>query len=113
MPTGTPSVYLRIDANYRTDIFGGLTPTATLEYTSRRAVGARALASLDGGQLTTPSFAILDLGLRQKLEIGSLPASLRMAVGNVFNTKRWDILAANTLQVGNRRRLTLTVTADF
>ena len=113
LPTGTPAVYLRVDANYRTDIFGGLTPTVTVEYTGKRAVGAKALASLGGRQLSTSGFAILDLGLRQKLDIGNVPASIRIMVGNVFNTKRWDIIAANTLWVGNRRRLSVTLTADF
>jgi iron complex outermembrane recepter protein len=113
LPAGTASAFAKIDANYRTDLFGGLTPTATLEYTGRRAVGSRALASLDGRQLTTRGFAILDLGLRQPFTIGSVPANLRVRVSNVFNKKHWDILAANTLQVGSRRRLTVTLTADF
>ncbi len=40
-PAGTPSLFAKIDANYRTGIFGGLTPTASLTYVGERAVGAR------------------------------------------------------------------------
>ena len=43
-PAGTPSLYARLDANYRTDLLGGVTPTLAVIYTGRRAVGARPLA---------------------------------------------------------------------
>ena len=39
-----PSLFARLDANYRTDIFGGLTPTLSIVYTGKRALGARPLA---------------------------------------------------------------------
>jgi iron complex outermembrane recepter protein len=113
LPTGTPAVYARLDANYRTDILGGLTPIATLEYASKQAVSAGPIETLGGRQLMTPSYFILDLGLRHRFDIGSVPASFRLLVNNVFDKKRWDIVAANTLQVDARRRLTLTLTADF
>jgi len=61
----------------------------------------------------TPAYFTLDLGLRHKFQIGSVPVSLRMMMSNIFDKKRWDVVAANTIQVENRRRMTLSLTADF
>jgi iron complex outermembrane receptor protein len=112
-PAGTPSVYARIDANYRTDIFGGLTPTAAITYTGKRAVGSRPLAALGGHQLMLPAATLVDLGVRQLVHLGRIPASFRLVVNNVLDKKTWKIVAANTLYVDERRRLTFAVTADF
>lgn len=110
-PTGTPAIHARIDANYRTDIFGGLTPTLTFNYYSSRAVSPRELPG--GGQLTVPGYGTLDLGLRQQFRIGSVPASLRLVLNNVFDTATWKVVAANTLYAEDRRRLTFNLSADL
>ena len=112
-PAGTPSLYARLDANYRTDILGGLTPTASLTFTGKRAVGSRPLAALGEHQLLVPAAAIVDLGLRQQFRIGKIPASFRAVLNNVFDKSTWKIVAANTLYVDERRRFTLTIAADF
>ena len=62
-----PSLYARIDLNYRTNIFGGLTPTATLSHTGARAVSAGPQASLGGKQLMVPGYNTLDLVLARRL----------------------------------------------
>ena len=113
LPTGVAPAYLRIDANYRTDLLGGLTPIATLEYTGKQAVSVRTFASLGGRQLKTPAYFTLDVGMRHKFDMGGVPVSFRLMVSNVFDAKHWDIVAANTLQVDSRRRLTVTLTGDF
>lgn len=112
-PAGTPSVFARIDANYRTDIFGGLTPTASVTYTGSRAVGLRPQAALGGRQLMVPGYASVDLGLRQQFKVGSVPASFRFVVVNAFDATSWRVIAANTMYIDERRRINLTVTADF
>jgi len=112
-PAGTPSLSSRIDLNYRTDLFGGLTPTATLTYLGRRAVGDRPVAALGGRQLSLPAITVVDLGLRQQFHLGTLPASLRATVYNVFDRASWDVIAANSLKGRERRRASLSLTADF
>ena len=112
-PAGTPSLHARIDVNYRTRLLGGLTPTATFSYDSKRAVGDRPLASLGGGQLMVPAHPTLDLGLRHHLHLGATPVGLRASLNNVFNHKSWTVVAANTLKMQERRRLSLSLTADF
>lgn len=112
-PAGMPSLYARVDVNYRTDIFGGLTPTATLSYTGARPLSSGPLASLGGEQLMVPGYATLDLGLRQSFKLGQTPMSFRMLVWNVTDAKTWKVVAANTLLPEERRRFNLTVTADF
>lgn len=111
-PAGTPSVFARLDANYRTDIFGGLTPTLALTYTGRRAVGSRPLDA-SGRQLMVPGFASLDLGVRQQFKLGAVPMSFRAVAYNVFDDKTWKVVAPNTMYVDDRRRYSVTLTADF
>jgi iron complex outermembrane receptor protein len=112
-PAGTPSLLARIDVNYRSGIFGGLTPTATLVHTSARAAGARPLAALGGRQLTLPAYTTVDLGLRQQFTLGRVPASFRAVLQNALDAKTWKVVAANTLYPEERRRFVLNVTADF
>jgi iron complex outermembrane recepter protein len=110
-PVGTPSIYARLDANYRTDVFGGLTPTLSVIYTGSRAVGSRPLA--DGTQLTLPGVATVDVGARQQFKVGKIAASFRLVVQNVFDTPAWKVAGDNTLTIDERRRLTATLAADF
>ena len=112
-PAGFPSLYARIDVNYRTDIFGGLTPTATLSHTGARAVGASPLASLGGKQLMVPGYTTLDLGLRQSFKLGTVPMSFRALMWNVTDAASWKVVGPNSLYMEERRRFNLTVTADF
>ncbi len=112
-PVGTPSLFVRADANYRTDIFGGLTPTVSIIHTGERAVSSRGLAALGGKQLMQPSHTSIDLGLRQQFRIGSIPASVRAVVVDVLDKPSWKVVAANTLYPEERRRLNVSLTADF
>ena len=112
-PAGMPSLYARIDVNYHTDIFGGLTPTATLSHTGERAVGAGPVASLGNRQLMVPGYNMLDLGLRQSFKLGSVPMSYRLLVYNVFDAASWKVVGPNSLFMEERRRFNMTVAADF
>jgi iron complex outermembrane receptor protein len=112
-PAGTPSIYAKLDANYRTDIFGGLTPTASLTYTGSRAVGSKPQATLGGQQLMVPGYATVDLGVRQQFRIGAVPVSFRFVLHNVFDAATWRVVAANTLSIEERRRFSLSLAADF
>ena len=112
-PAGMPSIFARMDVNYRTDVFGGLTPTASLTYTGKRAVSSRPQPSLGDKQLMVPGYATLDLGLRQQFKLGKVPMSFRLLVLNVFDAASWKVVGPNSLYPEERRRLNLTVTADF
>lgn len=112
-PAGTPELYSRIDLNYRTDVFGGLTPTATLIYNGRRAVTARELAALGNRQLMLPGYATVDLGVRQQFKLGKVPMSARFVLVNVFDHATWKVAAPNTLYPEERRRINFSIAADF
>lgn len=112
-PIGTPSMFVRIDANYKTDIFGGLTPTASLQYTGTRAVSASTFASLGGKQLMLPGVPSIDVGLRQQFMLGRVPMNFRAAVANVFDHTSWKVVAPNVLDIDERRRFNLTLVADL
>lgn len=108
---GTPPLFAKVEANYRTDLLGGLTPTMTLNYTGRRAVSARAVAG--GGQLFLPAYATVDLGLRHQFRIGKVPASFRALMSNVNGYRTWKVVAPNTLYPEESRRFSLSLNADF
>ena len=112
-PAGTPSIFTRLDATYRTDLLGGLTPTMALVYTGSRAVTTRQVSNPLAEQLIVPGNAVVDLGLRQQIRIGSIPASLRVVVYNVFDSRTWKVVAPGTMYPDERRRLSFTVAADF
>jgi iron complex outermembrane receptor protein len=112
-PAGTPPIYARIDASYRTDLFGGVTPTIAFTYTGREAVGSKPRASLGGEQLSLPGKAAVDLGLRQQFKIGKVAASYRVVVMNVFDARSWRVVAADTMIMGEPRRVIATIAADF
>ena len=112
-PTGVPSLFARLDANYRTDIFGGLTPTLSIVYTGKRALGARPLASLGGRQLSLSGFTTIDLGIRQKFTLGKMPASYRFTVSNILDKRSWKVVAPNTMFMDERRRALLMLTIDI
>ena len=46
------------------------------------------------------------LGLRHRFKLGQVPASFRFMLSNVFDDAAWKVLAANTLQMDDRRRIT-------
>ncbi len=112
-PTGTPSSYIRLDANYRTPLLDGLTATASLIHASSRAVSAQPFAALNGNQLMIAPHTTLDLGMRHRFKLGSTPVSARFTVQNIFDTKSWRVLASNTLQQDDRRRIYFSIGADF
>ena len=45
--------------------------------------------------------------------MGKVPASIRFMLSNVFDQTAWKVIAANTLQTDDRRRIMLTISADF
>jgi iron complex outermembrane receptor protein len=103
-PIGTPEIYTRIDAQYRTDILGDLTPTLAFVYTGNRPLRP---------DLKVPGYATVDLGLRKHWRLSGVPGVIRATLQNVFDAKTWKVVAANTIYPEERRRLQITVAADF
>ncbi|MCB2079995.1 MAG: TonB-dependent receptor, partial [Novosphingobium sp.] len=112
-PAGTPSVYARIDATYRTSILDGLTATASVVHTGRRAVSSRPLAALGDKQLFTGSRTTVDLGARHHFHIGPTDFSIRAVLQNAFNTGGWKVVSANVVWPEEQRRYTIALAADF
>jgi iron complex outermembrane receptor protein len=112
-PVGTPSVYARIDANYRTAILGGLTPTLSVTYQGRRTASARPLDAAGRKQLMLPRYVPVDIGLRQPVRLGRYPATIRLLMQNAFDDASWKVIASNTLQPEDRRRFTAELLIDF
>lgn len=112
-PFGTPAVYARLDANYRTRFFGGLTPTLSVTYQGSRAASSRPLRPDSDDQLMLPRHVSVDIGARQPLRLGRYPATIRVVMQNAFDDTGWKVLASNVLQPEDRRRFTAEILVDF
>jgi iron complex outermembrane receptor protein len=113
LPVGTTKLHAKIDANYRTDIFGGLTFTFAMLHDNRRVISSAPYAALGGHQLMLPPQTTFDLGARQTFKIGKAVASARLVIGNIFNQRGWKVLAPNSLQPDETRRYNLYLYVDF
>jgi iron complex outermembrane receptor protein len=113
LPAGTPKLHARIDANYRTDIFGGLTFTAAMLHDGRRALSSAPYAKLGGRQVMLPAHTTFDLGIRQAFTLGRTPVSFRFSVNNIFDSRGWKVIAPNTVQLDDTRRYNFYFFADF
>lgn len=112
-PVGARPVQLRLDANYRTGLWSGFTPTMSFSYFNTTAASARNLAALGGRQLTLGPRSSLDIGARQPIHIGKYPASIRFRVDNVLDMAAWYVLASNTYSPADRRRFSLSLLVDI
>ncbi|MCB2061701.1 MAG: TonB-dependent receptor [Novosphingobium sp.] len=109
-----PPVKLSFDANYRTDLWGGFTPTLGVTIRGRSVAGARPLSPEPGSkQLMLPARNDVDLGFRQPLMLGRYPATVRAKVQNLLDQKRWIAIASQTFIPGDRRRFSASLLVDF
>jgi iron complex outermembrane receptor protein len=111
-PVGVATTLLRLDADYRTP-FEGLTLTGSVVRTGPRAASARPYAALGGAQLFTPAFTTLDLGMRYRFKLEDHPISVRVLMSNITDSRSWKIVAANSYQLNETRRLAVNILADF
>lgn len=111
-PVGVPATLVRLDAEYRTDI-DGLSLTGSAIYTGPRPASARPYAELGGRQLFAPAFTTLDIGARYRFKLDGHPVSARLVLANVFDSRSWKIVAANSYQLNDSRRLAISILADY
>ncbi|MCB2075698.1 MAG: TonB-dependent receptor [Novosphingobium sp.] len=112
-PVGTRPEQFRLDANYRTDLWGGFTPTLSVSYFSKTAAMSSPLEGTDGRQLMLAGRSSVDIGARQPLRLGRYPATFRFKVENVLDTARWLVVASNTFFPADRRRISASLLVDF
>jgi len=112
-PVGKRGTRGRLDLNYRTDAFNGLTPTVTVRYRGSTAPFSEPISAIDDGQIMIRSRVSLDIGLRQPLKLGRVPASVRVKVENLLDQKRWLSPASRILFVADRIRFSASLLLDF
>ena len=112
-PVGIRGVRGRVDMNYRTGILGGLTPTLTLEYRGSTAAAADPIPGSNGRQVTLNPHLTIDVGLRQPLKLGRIPATLRVKVEDLLNQSRWLAPASRTLIMADKLRFSASLLVDF
>ncbi len=112
-PVGVRGTRVRTDFNYRTDIFGGLTPTLSVDYNGRTAAAAEPIPGTDGRQVMLRSRVSIDVGVRQPLRIGRIPATIRLKVEDILNQKRWLAPASRVLFQADTIRFSASLLMDF
>lgn len=112
-PVGTRPRQFRLDANYRTDLWNGFTPTLSVIYFSKTAAQSSPLPRPEGGQLMLASRSSIDIGARQPVRLGRYPAMIRFKVENVLDTARWLVVASNSFFPADRRRMSASLLVDF
>jgi iron complex outermembrane receptor protein len=112
-PVGVRGTRIRSDFNYRTDIFGGLTPTLSLDYNGSTAAAAEPIPGTDGRQVSLRSRVSIDVGLRQPVRIGRIPATIRLKVEDILNQKRWLAPASRVLFQADTLRFSASLLMDF
>ncbi len=111
-PVGITKSLLRLDADYTTPIKGvSLNLTAT--HSGPRTASARTYAELGGRQLEIGATTVVDAGVRYRFSIDKVKLSLRAQISNVFNDKSWRIVAANSYQMSETRRVAVFLVGDF
>lgn len=63
--------------------------------------------------LRIPARTVLDAGARFRFSLGNSPASLRLSIGNVFNTFGWRTDSSGVFLVNGPRRFSLTLASDL
>lgn len=112
-PVGKRGTRGRVDMNYRTDIFGGLTPTLTVKYRGKTAAVASPISPTDDRQIMVRSRVSIEIGLRQPLKLAGHPANIRVKVQNLLDQKRWLTPVSRTLFMSDRLRFSAALLLDF
>ena len=112
-PVGSADTFVRVDLDYRVPAIAGLSLSAAVVHSGERVASAQTFAALGGEQLTVPALTTFDLGVRYLFKIGGTPASFRVALGNVTDARYWRVLASNSFQAGETRRLSIYLAADL
>jgi len=106
VPVGQTGRLIIASADYQLAALKGLSINATVTSVGRR------IASRDN-RLAIPSRTVLDLGTRYRFTIGTAPATLSVRLSNVFNTFGWRTNGSGVLLANDRRRLAVSLAADF
>ncbi len=105
-PVGNAGRLLTLNLNYDMPWIDGVALTFNTAYH-----GPRVADRLN--RVSTPSAAVIDLGVRYRFRVGRTPALLRFQVNNVTNVFDWKVSGASTFELTNPRTALLHLTMDF
>ncbi len=112
-PAGVPDLFVQANANYRTDLLGGLVLLGGLKYNGKRAASTATFEHLGGRQLTLPGYLQVDLGVRHRFTVAKANFGFRAMVENVFDEQGWSVVAPDVLQPEGARRFIASLYVDF
>lgn len=105
-PLGQPSQLLTLATQYEVPGLKGVQLTLNVTHRGSRAADTRNLVTL-------PARAIIDAGVRWRLDIGDTPALLRVQMLNLTNSYDLALVGSGSYQVNAPRQLTMFLTVDF
>ena len=105
-PIGQPSQLLTLATQYALPGVEGVQLTFNVTHRSTRAADTRNLVTL-------PARAILDAGVRWRLNLANNPALLGVQVQNLTNAYDLALVGSGSYQVNSPRQVTMFLTVDF
>lgn len=105
-PLGQPSQLLTLATQYALPGVEGVQLTLNVTHRGTRAADTRNLVTL-------PARAIIDAGVRWRLDLGDNPALLRVQLQNLTNAYDLALVGSGSYQVNAPRQLTMFLTVDF
>lgn len=105
-PVGLAKRTIRLNADWRPPIDDKLSLDIGVANSGRRPSTRDNLVSI-------PTRTLIDVGARYRIKLGDNPASLRLAVSNVFDTYGLELFGSGTYDTIPGRVATLSLAADF
>lgn len=112
-PVGISPRTVRANFDYRLPFFNAVSIDLGITHDGGKTASALEYPELGGRQLRTEASTIFDLGMRYRFKAGSIPATLRAQVTNVFDRFVWDVGSNSAFAFNDARRFQLSLAADF
>lgn len=105
-PVGLPTRTLRFNADWKPPFAQRLSLDLGVSHSSRRP-------STRDNRVFIPDRTLIDVGARYRTRLAGKPASLRIAVTNLFNVFGFEIISSGTYDLNAPRLATLSLATDF
>ena len=108
---GVPHTIATLFGEYAIPKLRGLTVMAGGSFTGREGVETQANGNYPTASI--PSVFLMDAGARYQADIYGTPATFRLNVNNLLNTRYWTNKGDDMLYPGNPMTVAFSVSADF
>lgn len=105
-PVGETSDLVRLNAEYQLPFARGWSIDAAVAHYGERTASR-------SGELTTPSYTLVDVGARYRFRVNGAPATLRLMAQNITDEFAWSVLGDRSFGLKDERRFSASIAIDF